>query len=962
MFFKRNYHLGTRWLVAVLFVSSVLLSLWLGSIAQATEPPKIEPNSVPALVQQGLEQYRRGKLQAAIAIWQAALNEKNLASRDRVTIQKYLARGYAQIGQSAQAIAVFNQLQRDYQQQGNRVEAGRMQTEQAQLYSRLGQQRKAIALLCQEERLVNVEQTDDIRCQTGSALAIARQSSDATGEVAALASLGNAYRLQGDLQIARVLLEQSLKLAERIHHSAYQIAILNNLGNTDASLAKRSDRRLKSAQQANETAAAEAFQQQANAYIRQARSTFQASLSLARLQGDRLNEMRSLLNLIASYQGNATDTPTQPSRSDLVQQAQSLLAWLPDTQEKAYFAMRFATLSAAEFGVPSAEMTPDRCPASQGLSKSQTYLKQAQLIAQNLHDRQTESLALGRLGHLHECRQDYAQALDLTQQALLLTQTAETRYQWEWQIGRILLAQGKRNPAIVAYETSVENLNALRGEFASAGRDFQFDFRDAVEPVYRKLAELQLEKALEKNAARESSLEARRQKSAVLSDKPQSITSESAAAAASNFLSSALETLDNLRLAELQNYLGSDCTVELVSQPITRVDEKVAVLSSIILGDRVAIILTLPDRNGTPKMQARWLAVSAQEVTQEVNSFRLKLERRADLTNSYLGSAQTLFNWLIRPFVADLQAAQIETLVFIHDGILRSIPMATLHDGTQFLVERYAIANALSLSLIDPVPIRDRALRVLAFGLTQPSIAAGIFFDPLFQVQQEIQNILAQVPGSRGWLNADFTRDRLQRELTEATYSVLHLATHGRFGIDSRETFLVTGEQAEASRTGTGNQTWKSTKQGFPSATKRMASVESSTLSETPSARAEMPPQRELLSMNQLYQMIRELPPETALELLTLTACETAVGSDRDALGIAGVSLQAGARSAIASLWQVDDGATSELITHFYRNLQQGNSRAQALQLAQKEWLQSHQNESAHPSYWAALILIGNWL
>ncbi len=153
--------------------------------------------------------------------------------------------------------------------------------------------------------------------------------------------------------------------------------------------------------------------------------------------------------------------------------------------------------------------------------------------------------------------------------------------------------------------------------------------------------------------------------------------------------------------------------------------------------------------------------------------------------------------------------------------------------------------------------------------------------------------------------------------------SVFYLVgtTHGKFGIDSRETFLVTGKQISA---------------------------------------AASKPYNEKLTMNQFYQILQTV--EKPLDLLTLTACETAVGSDRDALGIAGISIQAGAKSAIASLWQVDDQATAELITQFYQNLSQGMGRAKALQVAQKSWIEKHSGARQHPGYWAALTLVGNWL
>lgn len=122
-----------------------------------------------------------------------------------------------------------------------------------------------------------------------------------------------------------------------------------------------------------------------------------------------------------------------------------------------------------------------------------------------------------------------------------------------------------------------------------------------------------------------------------------------------------------------------------------------------MLGDRVAVILSQPQPGKGLQSQVYWIPANRETLVKTVNALRRQLEKRSDLTNRYLTEAQTLYNWLIRPFQAKLQQSSIETLVFIQDGILRSLPMAALHDGQQFLVERYAIASTLSLTLVDPV-------------------------------------------------------------------------------------------------------------------------------------------------------------------------------------------------------------------------------------------------------------------
>jgi CHAT domain-containing protein len=361
----------------------------------------------------------------------------------------------------------------------------------------------------------------------------------------------------------------------------------------------------------------------------------------------------------------------------------------------------------------------------------------------------------------------------------------------------------------------------------------------------------------------------------------------------------------------------------------------------------VAVVLTLPAPNHQFRSQVQWLPVSAQTVRTTVNQLRRQLETRSDLANTYQTTARQMYDWLIDPFAQDLQAAQIETLVFIQDGILRSLPMAALYDGKQFLVEQYAIASTLSLTLVEPSRIDRHSLRVLGFGLTQPSVVEGpTFFPPLSYVKAEIDSIQAALPGSKALFDDAFNLDRLQQELTQNGYPVVHLATHGKFGMDARDTFLVTG----------GKRRERGKERGESVSHKQSVSNKSFD--------SQLVPQNynETLTMNALYQMLRTMRQGTMLELLTLTACETAVGSDREALGLAGISLQAGARSTVASLWQVDDRATAQLITHFYQALKQGMSRAKALQAAQKHWLQQQPSERRHPGYWAALILVGSWL
>ncbi|MFM7220551.1 MAG: CHAT domain-containing protein [Nodosilinea sp.] len=276
--------------------------------------------------------------------------------------------------------------------------------------------------------------------------------------------------------------------------------------------------------------------------------------------------------------------------------------------------------------------------------------------------------------------------------------------------------------------------------------------------------------------------------------------------------------------------------------------------------------------------------------------------------------AKQLYDAIIAPLEPALQKASINTLVFIHDGFLRSVPMAALYDGQQFLVERYAIATTPALTLTASGSSQAEGARALVLGTSQAVQVGDRRFRPLPEVPGEVASILATLPGSRDLVDGDFNQAELERALQLTNYSILHFATHGQFSPDPQENFLVTG-------------------------------------------------QGEKLTFSQLEGFIRNgARGNQQVDLVMLTACETAAGDDRATLGLAGLAIRAGARRAVASLWQVEDQVTAEIARDFYAFLSQGDSSpAQALQRAQIEVIKTQQGR-AIPGKWAALVLVGNWL
>jgi CHAT domain-containing protein len=841
------------------------------AIAQSANPSQ--------LVQQGVDHYEAGAFPSAIASWQSAL-EIYQTSGNRVNeaiVLENLARAYQQLGQVNQAVGYWEQVILLYRQLGDRQRVGRLLTEQAQSFSRAGQYRQAITLLCAPISLISQG------CESESALAIARELGDREGEAAALGSLGDAYRLRGEYkQAIEQYLQPALTLAESLDHLPYRAAALNSLGNAHVSLAQMNYRRVNSARLiGEEVEQIEQFQQLATDHDQQAITYFEGSLELAQSQNDPQSQMRSLLNAIPSYYRLGQSDRAIARR----QIALSLLETLPNSQTKVYTAIDLARLLQPLY-TPDASFTASQCFASEVKSEAKSLLEQAVAVAQQIQDRRAESFALGELGHLYECDGVYIKALEYTQQARwaadqdLLAQ--DSLYLWEWQTGRILKAQKREQEAIAAYEQAVATLEKIRDDILTANRDLQYDFRDTVEPIYQGLVALKLD---------QSSLSTSTQ----LSDRNQTI-------------SEVLGTVNSLRLAELQNYFGNDCVLTAVNEArVDRVDAThTAVFSSIILEDRTAMILSLPNE----RRQFNWIEVDRGTLTQTINDFRLGLESYFDEYDRT--PAQQVYQWLIAPFETALTEAEIDTLIFVQDGILRSVPMAALHDGEQFLIEKYAIATTPTLTLANVTPLNRRKLRALALGVTENATVNGQVFEALPNVPLEINEVQSLLPDSTSLLNDEFTSDRLRQELTENDYSIIHIATHGEFGAEPNDNFLVTGK----------NQS---------------------------------------LTISQLEDILRSVGSTEQIELLALTACNTAIGDDRAALGLAGVAVQAGVKSALASLWLIEDAATAEIADQFYRNLLNPNmSRAEALRAAQLKLLKESE-QYQHPAFWAPYILIGNW-
>jgi CHAT domain-containing protein len=290
-----------------------------------------------------------------------------------------------------------------------------------------------------------------------------------------------------------------------------------------------------------------------------------------------------------------------------------------------------------------------------------------------------------------------------------------------------------------------------------------------------------------------------------------------------------------------------------------------------------------------------------------------------DNNRQFMSASTQLYKWLIQPVATELKNSKVENLVFIPDGSLGNIPIAALYDETnkEYLVQKYAIAISPGLQLFTPKPLKRKALNTLAGGLSNPPSDTN--FAPLPYVKSELASIGKLGIPTTTLYNEKFKSTTLAQTINREPFRVVHLATHGQFSSKASETFILAADG-----------------------------------------------RINLVQLNSLLKSREEKRTEP-IELLVLSACETAKGDKRATLGLAGIALRAGARSTLASLWQIGDISTAQFIQSFYRNLVDNKSTAQALRLAQLELLCKNpqsgcDNRFRRPLYWASYVLVGSWL
>ncbi len=342
------------------------------------------------------------------------------------------------------------------------------------------------------------------------------------------------------------------------------------------------------------------------------------------------------------------------------------------------------------------------------MPKAFSAFQDAQILAHDLQDQRALAYAWGYLGHLYEVEHRYADALVLTRRAVLAAQqtsTPESLYQWEWQTGRLLRTLGRDTEAMATYARALETVQSIQSMLRQGHSGPNASFRHVIGPLYFQYVDLLLQKA--------KTLETPEMRMVY--------------PAYEYYLQQTQMAIEQFKTSELRDYFGDACVdaARPRTTSLDRVARDAGIIYPILLEDRTELLMTLPTG-----MRRVAIAAPGAQLERLTRAFRNALQ--AQDPQRYLRHAKRLYELLIDPIEADLKAA-VRTLVWVPDGVLRLLPFAALHNGEQFLVERYALAITPSLALTDPRPLPQAMASVLAAGMTE----AVADFPPLPHVRNE---------------------------------------------------------------------------------------------------------------------------------------------------------------------------------------------------------------------------------
>ena len=900
------------------FYSSLNISVWSNNLVETNQQTKIKRHEIIAqnnkaleLVKQGQIFYERGNFAEAAEKWQEAADI--------------------------------------YTQEGNEIGKIESLTNKSQALQNLGLNWQACdtsldalnnfgidELKCREiaDEISNLKQ----QLETKIDILKSQPQSLSINQAIALRCLGNNFRKIGYLEGSKKVLELSLKIAKTWQNndeiSAVQIDLgntLQTLSNTERELAQESPAELAlnigfkhSNLESNESPVKEALSkynyelvlnhyENAAAISNDKNTKITAQINRLSLLLDLKQWWQRAMEEAANYERAKKDPKilSYGFELDNILNQKIQESWSEISAQISSLPLNWTTLY-AQINLADTLLKQT--------TKDPTWLKDLELLlkkttddARELGDKRIEAMAIGYQGKLfqqqalnsqypNKRKQNLAEAQQQTEKALqVLNQVTDKdnrdiRYRLRSQLGRIYQEQDNTKAAIGAYEAALQDIKELRNDLVSINKNLQFDFRDQVEPVYRHTVDLLIKSADSFRKKKDYEKEQER-------------------------LKKARDVIEQLQLAELENFFREACieiNKESIDEIIKKFDKDTAIIYPIILDDRLEVIVSLANGDISHYKTLNSETEIDVKVEIEIEKEVTKLEHRVkdvsklESLRAYQDLSEKIYNWLIKPWESELDD-NVETLIFVLDGVLQKIPINALYDGKKYLVEKYNIGESLGLTISNSEPLKNRGFYTLAVGLSK----AVEKFPAIPEVEKEIEDI-EQIVSTSSLLNESFTKSNFKEQLKSNNFQIVHIATHGVFDSSYEKTFILAFDDVINAR--------------------------------------ELD---EILTVNNLQKQ--------PIELLVLSACETAEGDKRSALGLAGVAVKSGANSTLASLWRIYDKSTAILMKNFYENLVNPDtplSKIKALRQAQLKMLKDEKLEEegyAHPYHWGAFVLVGNW-
>ena len=879
---------------------------------------------------QGQQLLTIGRFQEALPLFEQALMiVREIGERQgEGVILSNIGAVYHNLGRYEQALATYEEALAIRTEVGDRAGVGQTLNNIGLVYSNLGRYEQALATYDQ-------------------ALAIRTEVGDRAGEGATLNNIAEVYSNLGRYEQALATYEEALAISTEVGNRRGEGITLTNIGVVYRNLGR----------------------------YEQALATYEQALAIFTEVGDRATEGTTLNNIAVVY----ANLGRYEQALSTLEQALAILTEVGDR------ATEGTTLN--NIGLMYANLGRNE--------QALAAYEQALAILTEVGDRATEGTTLNNIGAVYRNLGRNEQALATLEQALAIRTEVGDRVGAATTLnnmGFVLEAMEQPELAIVLFKQSVNQWEAIRGDIRGLDTELQQSFTDYVSRSYRRLADLLLQADRILEAQRVLDLLRVQELDEYLEDVRSTAQTQSGidywqietellalyqqvldeAAELRQLQSQPFDELtasERERLSELQDARvavqerffddfrdrpdvitainlirestqGQNLELDSYAQlqdELQAMPQRTVVLYPLILENRLELVLVFPD---APPLRFS-VTVSSTELNQAIVEFGQQLTTRDPNIEAI---AQQLYTWLIEPMEDTLTQQGVESIIYSPDGALRYIPLAALHDGEQYLAQRFSISHITADSLTDLADPPRENQRLLAAACAECSFSFTVGESPydfgnLPFTEVEVSNLGNQYPNASVLLNQDFSLSDLENRL--GSYDLIHLATHAAFVTNiPQESFFVLGSGERIS-----------------------------------------------------LRDIRRRWNLSHVGLIVLSACQTAVGSVELGSGIEflglGHQLQtAGAQSVIASLWQVSDGGTQVLMDAFYVALNNGYSKAEALQRAQIALITSDETvlegdrgtatieiidtrtgqplerstDLAHPYYWAPFILIGNGL